>query len=377
MKKIMLLLLIAFSFYITNVSAISNEDVYAECVYDDGSTVIFDKGEVYYSYVGNQQNSSSVMSSSINLLLSNGKGLIVNNKVQCPDTIKKYNTEIEHNKLSFYYFKEETLTSKEIKESLEEVYSDVSIFESFIIKFLKIVTPSRQYKLVLEDIALEDNDMVNEVCEYVVSKKQILGENKYLSILKLNTNQLLAEGSNYTTSLNNNSIFDDGCPKEIYANEPIYYININHSQITTKYGDARYDISETNDKNHQYKFELVENIYDGKDKDDGINVCEQIPNTVVVIKQIIKIMQIVIPIIIVVLTMMDYLKVISTPSAVLNEEDGSTKFSNNSKATNKKFIRRLIFAVIFVFLPTIVNVILHLLYNNGIIEVSNINCFLM
>ena len=98
------------------------------------------------------------------------------------------------------------------------------------------------------------------------------------------------------------------------------------------------------------------------------------PNTVKVIQVLIRIAQVTIPIIIVIMTMLDYLKVITSTGL---DGDGNQTIGVNSKKANKKFIRRLIFAAVFIFLPTIVNIILNLLYNSGLIKVSDINCFLI
>lgn len=374
MKKIWFVLLtFLFIICIQNVNALNRSDVYMECIYEDGSTITYNKNQFYRSYSNYGTKIESSTMTSIDLFLSKGKTFITDNKVSCPDVLSKHNTTVEDVNYSFYYFRNELLSAKDVTEILHETFDEVNIFQSFIAGISRGLPPTRTYKLVSEDIQLTSN-ITKNICEYVNEKEQILGENQYISILKTNDNQILVAGDEVITSVNSStSQLFNTCPKDIYINNPGYYIVFNKTNVTPEYGDARYEITTSEDGNHKNHYKYVENII-RDETSEGINICEKMPNTVKVIQVLIRIAQVTIPIIIVIMTMLDYLKVITSTGL---DGDGNQTIGVNSKKANKKFIRRLIFAAVFIFLPTIVNIILNLLYNSGLIKVSDINCFLI
>ena len=89
------------------------------------------------------------------------------------------------------------------------------------------------------------------------------------------------------------------------------------------------------------------------------------PNTVIILKQIIGAMQIMVPVLLIILTAVEIGRIVVAGN--LEEELPKHK---------KSIVVRFVVAVAFFFLPLLINLFLRLMYANGfeVIQISDIDC---
>ncbi len=143
-----------------------------------------------------------------------------------------------------------------------------------------------------------------------------------------------------------------GAYKTIYLNDPLPIANSDSSSaITYEFTSDIFDINLTYDKgNYEDKYTLSEEDPSGSDDKSGALCSKILKNTSPIISQIIRIIFIAVPALTIVLTALDIGKIVI--SGNLEEELPKKK---------KTIALRLIVVVIFIFLPTIVQVLLTML----------------
>ena len=231
---------------------------------------------------------------------------------------------------------------------------------------------SEAYELVSDSIVLKSNAPApNNTYYYVQKATQASGSDKYIKILTYDNVVLIqsedhiaqvryGEGAGVFIDLVNGKFKkQDEVPQHIYINSPEPMISTEGSAIKYSYnkGQPRYLVSE---EKGDYKgmtinhYELTLEPEINLNADTG-ELCKTImPNTAVQLRKIIKITQILIPVLLIVLIGFDFGKIVM--SGNLDEELPKQK---------KRIIRRLIVAITFFFLPIIVTLIINIMKTTG------------
>ncbi len=234
------------------------------------------------------------------------------------------------------------------------------------------VKNTRTYKLVSEKIFVEDADLLDKAtpCYFVKKATQASGTNTYLTLF-LFDNITLVDNNGLVTSLGNKVV--DSCPADgtvIYVNDPFSKIDVSKSSPKYFYDAVRFGYSDKKGGDYQTKYEKTSEV-PPNDGESGKNACEEIPETIKVLKRIITILQIGVPIFVILLTSIDIFRIVVAGN--VEEELPKRK---------KSIIVRLIITVIFFFLPLIVNIGLRLLYNSSDwfrkeVGINSIDCLIL
>lgn len=375
MKKIILLLITIFAFTIkVNASSVLSQDnVYLECIYSNGSIVSFDKGSFYYEVSSYQSTNYSVSTDtifypgSISALTDDTGYLACPNKLSL--YVSEYSVDNENRSLYFVSFPNVEYDINDFYKYIEEknyLLEDVGFFNR-----LKIVIGKKfvdDYALVSEELLLPSDLEFNLTCDYVQAKSQTILSDSYVFVSRTSNGQVFIDTNNKTTNIfDGRELFSGStCPQTIYLNDSYFSYDVENKKMDYEANNPRYRISTSKSSINYNKYELIEDLDPTIKNDLSSEACKDIPQTVVIIRNIIKYMRILVPIFIVVLTIFDLVKLVS-----------SSKIIDDEKIIIKHIRNRIILALIFVFLPTIINIILKLLFGAGILPVSNINCFFM
>ncbi len=377
MKKIIFFItLLLLPLSIVNAEdTITKENAYLECTYSNGATITYEKSNLYYdttTYPTDEANKFNLYSNVDSYFVSNSIDHFVdeNNIVRCPQEAIVYvleyeNKDKESNIVSVISFDKKINVLEEGVLVTDYVGGGISLFFDFLASNIKN-NESRTYRLISEDIIPPRNFQFKSSCTYVEQKKQAILKDSYITIYKDAQNKVYIDTDDKMTNLleDKNLFQNDSCPNTIYLNDSYISYDYYDEKLLYEENNPRYTVKTNKTSDNIYEYKLVENNKDANYEKEQ-DVCEMIPNTVVIIRQIIRYMSIIFPILIVIVTIIDISKLVASP----NEE--------NEKKILKRIRNRVLLIILFVFLPTIINVFLSLLYEAGIIPVSNITCFFM
>jgi len=270
-------------------------------------------------------------------------------------------------------------------------WSTMSQLQRFIEKKTSI---SGQSELIREKIFVEESKTPKFTCNYMSEATQAISSKSYITYEKYDNGMILVSGNFGTTSgdgisdttLKGATKYAD-CPNSIYVKSPYSVINYDQENPTQSFNAIRYLIQSGRGTDYVKMNKLADGTYickkvGNKYYDDegnevsqgeynsscnpGVDVCnEYLPKTTVWLKQIISWLTFLVPIFIAILIMIDFVKCIIA---------NSNEFEDKHKRKLKHIKTRIFILILFLLLRPLINMVLMLLFNNGIIEVSNIDC---
>ena len=249
------------------------------------------------------------------------------------------------------------LTAAQIKENVEKV--------------------DEAYSLVSERYILSDSAGIPDyTLTYTQSSKQAIGSTQYIYFMFYG-NTIIAETPTKTTLLIKGKEYFDGISvnseNEVVGIEDGHTIFINNPEARTNTdssymvsysylaGQVRYEVSEKSSTTHNREYVLF-NTGLGTGDNPGNDLCSEImPETALVIRDIIKYAQILVPVFLIVLTGLDIGKIVVAGNI---EEDLPKQ--------KKKIIGRLVATIVFFFLPLIATLLIDMLKETGAVNASDI-----
>lgn len=391
-KKVLMLIFFAYCFLLGNNivyaedadTIITSSDVTVECIYADGSLIISTPTDEKISvrrevaavaaddtasannvadyYIVNSRSAVNTNGSCKPYLIT----AIQNEKIKPKDGGDPYDANVA------YYKTATSMDSTLTNDDLGNTKPWYKVFTSEAEYSGQEVKNVNKYKLLSERVYIENESVLEKLnykskCYFVKKATQASGTNTYLTMY-LFDNLTLVDSNNMITSYQNSVL--ESCPEEgtvLYFNDPASKIDVTKSSPKYVYDYAKFESRTEEEKGFNKKFEATANTPTPEELHSK-NACEQIPETVKILKQIIGIMQIGVPIAVIVLTSLDIFKMVVAGN--LDEELPKRK---------KIIIIRLIIMSVFFFLPLFVNLGLKLLFNSSDwfktkIGISDIDC---
>lgn len=270
-------------------------------------------------------------------------------------------------------------------------WANQSQLQRFIEKKTSI---SKESKLIREKIFVEESKTPSFTCNYMSEATQAISSKSYISFEKYSNGMILVSGNFGTTSgsgISNSNLTSAtnyaGCPNTIYVKSPFSVINYDQENPTQSFNSDRYLINSYSSTGYIKMTKLADGthfckevngvFYDDEgnqvtegeynnDCNAGTDVCkEYLPKTTVWLKQIIGWLTLLVPLFIGILIMIDF-----TQCIIAN----SNEFEDKHKRKLKHIKTRIFILVLFLLLRPLINMVLMLLFNNGVIQVSNIDC---
>lgn len=226
-----------------------------------------------------------------------------------------------------------------------------------------------KYNLVSERYDLKsDAPEPNAIVYYVQKAEQVAGQNKYVAIM-IYDNVILMKKDDRVTRLegefslyqgvtrNSDDTLSKEVPEEIYINSPEPQASTNTSStVSYRFFDNQktFSVSKTKDSTHVNKYTLTDDVSDS-DLEKGNALCDEIlVNTSPYLKQVIKGIQILVPVFLIILTALDIGKIVLTGN--IDEELPKRK---------KIILARFVVAIVFFFLPLFINMMTDWLIDSG------------
>lgn len=225
------------------------------------------------------------------------------------------------------------------------------------------------YKLLSERYDLKsDAPEPNATVYYVQKAEQVAGQNKYVAIM-IYDNVILMQKDDRITRLegefslyqgvtrNDDDTLSKEVPEEIYINSPEPQASTSTSStVSYRFLDNQktFSVSKTKDSTHVNKYTLTDDI-NKSDLEKSNALCDEIlVNTSPYLKQVIKAIQILVPIFLIILTALDIGKIVLTGN--IDEELPKRK---------KIILIRFVVAIVFFFLPLFINMMTDWLIDSG------------
>lgn len=354
------------------------------CRYEDGVELTISRNDVFVVntslsitsanndidmyLTADQQNT---LSTSDGGFIYNHDNLLTNKR--CPDKLyvydlpDKYNDEAETDRkdISTYYYSTKTGIEESIAGRHKTGFLGWGAGASNAVQKYNLTT-----KLVSEEIYVVSTKSPT-ICDYKVETENEFGTTSTASIY-LFQGITFAEVGIHSASIDGTVL--NTCPQgKIYINDPtaqpIANNGVSYQQyyrsVRFKYSSSAATCRSNNDDKECQEFTYIgtrgEDDYDGAKQPD---LCDTLGNeTIDWIRQIIKILQILVPVLVIILTAIDITKI----TLAGNIEDELPK-------KRKIIIIRFVVMVLFFFLPLISNLIIKLLYDAGIVKIGNIEC---
>ena len=257
-------------------------------------------------------------------------------------------------------------------------------FQNSIEKMANATKIKEVKKLINEKVFISKDANSGVDCNYTTISDQAIGTKLFITANIYKNGSVLIEGNYGTTTGNdgdNRTVFanaitkaksttnqlinpKDSCPETIYVKFPSQEIEYGKTTPTVTYKNIRYETT-TTEKSEYVKMQLLP---EGESNtfDTGIDVCaEFLPTTTIVLKEIIAYLTILVPVAVVVMIIVDYVKVVKA---------NADSFDDANKKQLTRIKTRLALIAFFLLLRPLINFVLNILYINGLIEVSNINC---
>lgn len=379
-------------------TALKSNDVTVECIYADGSLIISSStnGVVSVSRetspIVSSDESSSNQIAEYYILNKEGvvaNGACLNYLVTAQKSVKMWQQECTTDKdgkescnkvgdpytaLLAYYKTSNDSNTKLTNGEVGNTKPWYQIFTSEQDYANSEMKNSKAYSLVSERIFIENDSVISNLeqankCYYIKNATQAAGNNSYLTLYMFNNVTLVDNNGMMTalTDLNKNIKVLDSCPGDtLYFNDPSRKVDISKSSPKYSYDYARFGYSAKEEAGYNKKFEVTSPP--NFDELSGKNACEDIPETIVVLKQIIGILQIGVPAFVIILTGIDIFKIAMAGN--LDDELPKRK---------KVILIRLIIMLLFFFLPLFINLGLKLLFDNSDwfrkeVGIKDINC---
>lgn len=226
-----------------------------------------------------------------------------------------------------------------------------------------------KYKLLSERYDLKaDAPEPNATVYYVQKAEQVAGQNKYVAIM-IYDNVILMQKDERVTRLegdfslyqgvtrNDDDSLSKEVPEEIYINSPEPQASTSTSStVAYRFLDNQktFSLSKIKDSTHINKYTLTDDI-SKSDLNKSNALCDEIlVNTSPYLKQVIKGIQILVPVFLIVLTALDIGKIVLTGN--IEEELPKRK---------KIIIVRFVVAIVFFFLPLFINMMTDWLIDSG------------
>lgn len=226
-----------------------------------------------------------------------------------------------------------------------------------------------KYNLVSERYDLKsDAPEPNATVYYVQKAEQVAGQNKYVAIM-IYDNVILMQKDGRITRLegefslyqgvtrNDDDTLSKEVPEEIYINSPEPQASTSTSStVSYRFLDNQktFSVSKTKDSTHVNKYTLTDDI-NKSDLEKSNALCDEIlVNTSPYLKQVIKAIQILVPIFLIILTALDIGKIVLTGN--IDEELPKRK---------KIILIRFVVAIVFFFLPLFINMMTDWLIDSG------------
>lgn len=223
-------------------------------------------------------------------------------------------------------------------------------------------TKQQQYKLVSESYILSDDAPTpNATLYYSMPATQAAGTDKYVQVLVYN-NVVLLKSDSLTTRLEDSSAFSNVKTSSSGKTnmDPPATLNINDPEPTTevtggkiyysyKNGQVRYSTNGSNSYGLTNPSDLKLN------PNDDSELCDEVmPETAKVLRDVIQYARFLVPAFLIVLVAVDLAKIVV--SGNIDEEMPKQR---------KKVVTRIVVAVVFFFLPFLVNLFLDLAIDSG------------
>jgi len=389
-KYIFLFILILIGSYFWEIKgveaeAINWEGVKVECIYEDGGAYSLSKGivnRVTYNLVGVDTTKSATTSSNIFLNVP-----IDESTHKCQPVLKSFTLtekDEDDNKISRSYYK---FVSDDNVQFQTEDFNKTSWWDLFgkWVSEIQADIANKNYtpynlvseRYILTDLAGEPDYTLT----YKEESKQATGSDNYAYIMAYSDGTYLLKTREKTTLLetgkdhfsgisvnNKGEVIGINDKDKICINNPEAFSTTDSTGVASHYfndGQIRYGIkiSATDECSGEYNRSYVlfnTGLGSGDAPDDEL--CESImPETSKILKRVIKIAQIVIPVLMIVLCGLDIGKIVV--SGNIEEELPKQK---------KKITARLIVGVSFFFLPLVVLLTINLLKESGAVEAEDI-----
>ncbi len=340
------------------------------CTYSDGSAFSYEYSKSDGEYVTNRE-SSSVSGSSRTSQGTYGSIAFANNNEPI-DT----STHMCHSKMFFgvlttkqrvagenyeyettyYKFSDSANTSFEVADILDSTNFWTWFFAVGAEDAWQLNNTMKSTDLVSEKIDIASGAGTPEEYYYKSEPDLKGGNTRYLTIHKYN-NALVLEGPDATTLIDQGSSLDE----TIYVNDPSPKYTQSSSGYVVSYDAVRYQLG----SGTKYTRTLTDESGGGDNRND---LCTSImPQTSLVLKRIINIIQLLAPTLLIILCALDLGKIVM-----------AGKLDDDLPKQRSKIIRRFIVAVAIFFLPLIVHLLINFIIsaNDGKVseQIQQIDC---
>ena len=223
---------------------------------------------------------------------------------------------------------------------------------------------AKVYKLMSYQIVLSDSaPKPNATLYYVKRAEQAAGTNKYITVM-IYDNVTIVKSQGFASAIgtstfsgvseNANGVVSNA-PANIWINDPEPMRDVNGSKISYYFnaGATEWKISKSQQSGYT-KYELTDEVPPSGGTGANGEVCDEMPETTLVLKDIIGYVQILMPVFLIILTAIDIGRIMLSG----NVEDELPK-------QRKKIVTRFIAAVTIFFLPIIVNVLMDMMVDNS------------
>ena len=223
---------------------------------------------------------------------------------------------------------------------------------------------AKRFKLMSYQIVLSDTaPKPNATLYYVKRAEQAAGTNKYVTVM-IYDNVTIVKSQAFTSAIGTGTfsgVSEDangvisGAPANIWINEPEPMRDVNGSKISYYFNanQTQWDIKKSATSGYQ-KYELTDEVPPAGGTGANGEVCDEMPETTLVLKDIIAYVQILLPVFLIVLTGIDIGRIMLAGN--IDEELPKQR---------KKIVTRFIAAITIFFLPLIVNVLMDLMVDSS------------
>lgn len=325
------------------------------CTYSDGSAFTYEYSKTDGEFIVNRE-SSSVSGSSRTSQGAYGSIAFANNNEpintsthMCHSnmifgvltTKQKVAGEKYEYETTYYKFSDSSSTSFEVSDILDSTNFWTWFFALGENETWQLNNTLKSTELVSERIDVASG--AGTPAEYYYKSEPDLkgGNTKYLTIHKYN-NAIVLESPDATTLIDQGSSLDD----TIYVNDPSAKYTQSSSGYVVSYDAVRYQLG----SGTKYTRTLTDESGDGDNRNE---LCTTImPNTSLVLKRIINIIQLLAPVLLIILCALDLGKIVM-----------AGKLDDELPKQRSKIIRRFIVAVAIFFLPLIVHLLVQFIIN--------------
>ena len=308
------------------------------------------------------------------LLFDNTPAIIESKVVSCRNYVYQIPYYSDETYSTYYYFYDRVLSDEALKESVTLDGEDRKNWLGWLTDAGKAVNAAIEnhsiYELVSEAYVLNSDAPEPDTTLYYVQRAtQAAGTDKYIKIM-IYANVVLLQSDNKVTVLEKGldtfkevtrdettGEISSGAPKTIYINTPEAQPSIDEGSNLTYYfkeNNIRYTFSTTKDGENVNKYEITDEEVELSSSNNK-ELCDEImPETAVVLREVIQYGQFLVPVFLIILTAVDIGKIVVTGN--IDEELPKQK---------KKIITRIIVAIVFFFLPFFAQLMTDLLIDSN------------